>query len=380
MDASEAAGGGVLVVAPDAKDAERIVELLGDRGHRARYVADGGAALDEVVRRRFDVLVLDPDLPGAAGRDLVNVVRAYDVEVPILVLTSNAEPWIGAGVVLVSKPLDPEALGRAILRAKQSRNDTRKLRREVVSEAPPSTPEQLESLFARALDELYIAFQPIVHPGQADVFGYEALMRSRAPKMSTPLEILAAAETLGRLDELGRRVRKLAAAAFAGAPEGALLFVNLHSADLLDRALYDSSTALSSLAQRVVLEITERATIEHVEDVPARLSVLRFHGFRVAIDDLGAGYAGLTSFATVEPEFVKLDMSLVRNLHASPVRRRLVSSVLDACKDLGTRVVAEGVEAEDELRALRDIGCELFQGYLFAKPSPGFEKPARAFR
>ena len=122
---------------------------------------------------------------------------------------------------------------------------------------------------------------------------------------------------------------------------------------------------------------SQRATIEHFDDVPARVSVLRFQGFRVAIDDLGAGYAGLTSFATIEPDFVKLDMSLVRNLHTSSVRRRLVGSVLDACRDLGTGVVAEGIEGRDELRALHEMGCELFQGYLFARPSASFERPAQ---
>jgi EAL domain-containing protein (putative c-di-GMP-specific phosphodiesterase class I)/ActR/RegA family two-component response regulator len=381
MTASVAPAGGILVVAPDAKDGASLVELLGDRGHIAHAVDDAGAALDELVRRRFEMLVIDADLPGAPGRDLVAAVRAYDVEVPILVLTSNADPWIGSGVVVLGKPLDPEALGKAVLRGKQSRRDTKKIRREVASEAPPSTPEELSVVFERALDAMYVAFQPIVHPERKSVFGYEALMRSKAPgKMSTPPEMLAAAEKLGRLDDLGRRVRSLAAGALSEAPPDSLLFVNLHSADLLDKALYDSSTPLSAVAKRVVLEITERATIEHVDDVPARLSVLRFHGFRIAIDDLGAGYAGLNSFATVEPEFVKLDMSLIRNLHTSPVRRRLVSSVVDACRDLGTSVVAEGIEGEAELRALRDMGCELFQGYFFARPTPSFVPPKEVFR
>ena len=375
---NEAAGsGGVLVVVADPNEGDRLVKTLEDRGYAAFAARDAGAAIDELLRRRFDVLVLDGELADVPGKDFVAVVRAYDIEVPILVLTTTADPWIGAGVALLGKPTETDAFVRAVERAKQSMRETKQLRRELTTEAPDRETEELLHIFDRALDGMFVAFQPIMKKERDSVFGYEALMRSREPKMSTPLTILAAAEKLGRLDDLGRRVRNLAATAFSGAPDDALLFVNLHSSDLLDKSLYDSTTPLASLSERVVLEITERATIEHLDDVPARISVLRFQGFRVAIDDLGAGYAGLTSFATIEPDFVKLDMSLVRNLHTSPVRRRLVSSMLDVCCDLGTSVVAEGIEGKDELRALHDMGCELFQGYLFARPSASFERPAQ---
>jgi EAL domain-containing protein (putative c-di-GMP-specific phosphodiesterase class I) len=365
----------VLVVARGA-GGERLARGLEDRGLSARFVTNGPSAIDELVRWKFDVLVLDPDLDDTPGVELVRVVRAYDIEVPIVVLTADAQPFIGAGVMLVAKPVDLDALGRAVARAKQSRRDTKRLRREIVTDPPRSSPEDLKATFARALDEMYIAFQPILEPGRDGVFGYEALMRSRVPSMASPLSILAAAEELDRMQELGQRVRALAASSFAAAPPDALLFVNLHSTDLLDTSLYELSAPLAEHAARVVLEITERATIDDLDDVPARVSVLRFHGFRIAIDDLGAGYAGLTSFATVEPEFVKLDMSLVRNVHASNVRRRLVASVVEACRDLGTRTVAEGIQSPDELRVLRELGCELFQGFLFARPSEGFEKPS----
>lgn len=367
---------GVLVVVADPNEAARLVGSLADAGHAAVAAHDAGAAIDELVRRRFDVLVIDGELSEVPGTDLVAVVRAYDIEVPILVLTQTAAPWIGAGVGLLAKPVVLGTFVRSVERARHSLRETKRLRRELVKEAPSAGPvEELGAVFDRALEAMFIAFQPIMQKERPSVFGYEALMRSGEPKMSTPLPMLAAAEKLGRLDDLGRHVRDLAATAFSGAPDDALLFVNLHSSDLLDTTLYDSSSALGAIANRVVLEITERATIEHYDDVPARVSVLRFQGFRVAIDDLGAGYAGLTSFATIEPDFVKLDMSLVRNLHTSPVRRRLIGSMLEACRDLGTGVVAEGIEGKEELRALRDMGCELFQGYLFARPSASFEQP-----
>jgi EAL domain-containing protein (putative c-di-GMP-specific phosphodiesterase class I) len=109
-----------------------------------------------------------------------------------------------------------------------------------------------------------------------------------------------------------------------------------------------------------------------VKDIQARVAVLRYHGFRIAIDDLGAGYAGLSSFVALGPEIVKLDMSLVREVHKSEIRQRLIGSMATLCKEMGMRVVAEGVEAADEDESVRALGCDLVQGYLYAKPGPPF--------
>jgi EAL domain-containing protein (putative c-di-GMP-specific phosphodiesterase class I) len=97
-------------------------------------------------------------------------------------------------------------------------------------------------------------------------------------------------------------------------------------------------------------------------------------GFRIALDDLGAGYAGLTSFTQLEPEFVKLDMELIRGIHQHEMKRKIVRSMVELCHDMGKCIVAEGVETLEECRAIVDLGCDLLQGYFLAKParvSPG---------
>ena len=94
----------------------------------------------------------------------------------------------------------------------------------------------------------------------------------------------------------------------------------------------------------------------------------------VAVDDLGAGYAGLASFAQLEPEIVKLDISLVRGVHSSLVKRRLVSSMVTLCQELGSLVVAEGIETEAERDVLVDLGCDLLQGFRFARPGPALPR------
>lgn len=130
------------------------------------------------------------------------------------------------------------------------------------------------------------------------------------------------------------------------------------------------------MAPRVVLEITERASLDEVKDAPERIAALRAMGFRIAIDDLGAGYAGLTSLVQLEPELMKLDMSLVRDVHLSTLKQRLVRSMasLQGHGDPGRRGGHRDEGASS--RFLEEFGCDLLQGYLLAKPGRPFPEIA----
>jgi EAL domain-containing protein (putative c-di-GMP-specific phosphodiesterase class I) len=185
---------------------------------------------------------------------------------------------------------------------------------------------------------------------------------------------LDAAERLGRLPKLSHKIWTAAAASFSRAEENALLFVNLHPADLADPLLGSPASPLSAIAHRVILEITERASFERIDGARERLAELRRLGFRIAVDDLGAGYAGLTSFASIEPQFAKLDASIVRGVERSRTKQKIIGSIVSLCNELSIIVVAEGVETIDERDALVDLGCDLFQGYLFGKPGCAFPK------
>jgi EAL domain-containing protein (putative c-di-GMP-specific phosphodiesterase class I) len=226
----------------------------------------------------------------------------------------------------------------------------------------------LQARFELALDGLWMAYQPIVSWTDKRLVAFECLLRSDEPTMASPPALLDAAERLGTLPELGRRIRARCALAAADAAVPCL-FVNLHAADLLDESLYAPSSPLSQVADRVVLEMTERASLDAVPDVAGRMKRLRALGYRIAVDDLGAGYAGLTSFTQLQPEFVKLDMSLVRGVHRNSTQQKLVSSMASLCRDLNIQVIAEGVEVVEERDALLQSGCQLLQGYLFAKPA-----------
>jgi EAL domain-containing protein (putative c-di-GMP-specific phosphodiesterase class I) len=372
----------VLLVDDDDKLAAGLRRILIKEGYQVTLANNGAAAAEIITQQSFDVILSDIQMPGMSGVDLLSVVRAYDLDVPVILMTGD--PTLQTAIDAVSlgalqylvKPTKIDVLLAAVAKASQLSRMVR-MKREAFrlldeEGTRAGTRAGLAESFNRALDTMWMAFQPIVDTRTRRVFAYEALMRTREPSLPHPGAVLDAAEKLERLPDLGRRVRALSVEAFAKAPADVLLFVNLHTRDLLDPELYTADSPLMKMASRVVLEITERSTIDAVKDIQGRVEVLRFHGFRMAIDDLGAGYAGLSSFIALQPEFVKLDMSLVRNVDESAVRQQLVGSMAALCKEMKITVVAEGIETDGERASVQMLGCDLLQGYFFAKPGPPF--------
>jgi EAL domain-containing protein (putative c-di-GMP-specific phosphodiesterase class I) len=344
-------------------------------------LADGSAAAERLKQDRFDVVLSDVHLRGMSGIELLRLVRSFDLDVPVILMTGlpdidgAIEAMDLGALTYIKKPFEPAVLDSALARATKLAALAR-AKRDVISAGFGGSPLSSERAaltagFDRALDSMWIAFQPIVDGRTHETFGFEALMRSNEPTMPAPGAILDAAERLDRIHDVGRCVRERTAAAFETEDSDALFFVNLHSADLLDDELYDPRSPLTAYADRVVLEITERAAINDLADARHRAAELRKLGFKIAIDDLGAGYAGLTSFATFEPEIVKLDMSLVRGIESSSVKKIIVGRIASLCHDLEMRVVAEGIETSAELGCMLDLGCEYLQGYLLGRPEQG---------
>ena len=340
----------------------------------------GEAALAHIEDGGVSVVLSDLAMPGIGGLELLRRIRALDPDLPVLLITGvpaleSATKAIEYGVFrYLTKPFDLDSLVATVKQASRLYRLARMKREalDLVGPAGASDHVGLDVTFRRALETLTMAFQPIVSASERRVFGYEALLRSADPALPRPQHLLEAAERLGALDELGRLVRKLSAEAIATAPDDVLLFVNLHPRDLMDPELSDAGAPLTAIAKRVVLEITERASLSGLDDVETRVASLRRLGFRIAIDDLGAGYAGLTSFALLEPEIVKLDMTLTRDIDKSRVKQRLVASLGSLCREMGMTIVSEGVETAEERDTLTALGCDLLQGYLFARPGPPF--------
>jgi EAL domain-containing protein (putative c-di-GMP-specific phosphodiesterase class I) len=368
--------GRVLVVDDDDAMLRLCARVLGARGWLVTVADHGASALDKIDASNvpFDCVVSDVNMPELDGFDLTQVLRCRDDVLPVLLMTGDpsldgAVRAIDRGAVsYLGKPFAPEALASAVARAAR-RHRIARTRREAASHRAGD--DDLDSRFENALARSWMAFQPIVDVAKHEVFAFEALLRTEEESLRRPDLFIATAERLDRIHELGRNVRAKVAAAAADSPVDTLLFVNVHGLELMDEELYAADSPLSKLAPRIVLELTERIGIDPA--VGARqVARLRKLGYRIAVDDLGAGYSALGALATLEPEIVKLDMSLIRDLDRYPAKRRVVLAIAALCRDLGSRVVAEGVETEAERVACVDAGIDLLQGYLFAKPQRGF--------
>lgn len=379
--------GRVLVVDDDAGIRRVCSRVLEAEGWEITLAENGRAAVDALQGSKlpYDCVLSDIHMPELDGYGVVAAVRAQDDDVPVLLMTGDptldgAVRAIDYGAVsYITKPFSStEALAAAVARAARRHGVTR-MRRRAESyqralyggEAEASAPDSIEQRFARAIDKAWMAFQPIVDVRAKRVFAYEALLRTDEDSLRRTDIFIATAERLDKIHLLGRTVRRAVAAAAVDAPHDVHLFVNVHGLELTDEELFSPDSGLGRIAARVVLEITERTGLDPAAG-PTRVAMLRKLGYRIAVDDLGAGYAALGALATLEPEIVKLDMSLVRNLEQHPVKQRVVAAIANLCRELGSRIVAEGVETKAELDACTDAGVDLIQGYLFAKPQRGF--------
>jgi EAL domain-containing protein (putative c-di-GMP-specific phosphodiesterase class I) len=376
--------GRVLIVEDDLAVLRGFVRTLTAAGYSVLAAPDGRSAMDLLDREKFDVIVSDINMPEMNGLQLLRRVREHDLDVPVIMMTGN--PALETAVQAIEygalryllKPVSPKVMDEVLEQATRL-HKMAKLKREALAQLggvgiQVGDRAGLETSFNRALASLWMAFQPIVCWSKKQVLGHEALVRSGEPALPHPGALLSAGERLERLNDVGRAIRKSVAATLAESPGAALVFVNLHTRDLVDDLLYASDEPLSRFADRVVLEITERAALDEVQNLQTRVKSLRAMGYRIAIDDLGAGYAGLTSFAQLEPEVVKLDMTLVRDIHKEPVKRKLIRSMASLCREMGLLVIAEGVETPEERDTLVDMGCDLLQGFLFAKPDRAFPR------
>lgn len=226
-----------------------------------------------------------------------------------------------------------------------------------------------------ALDfEFSMAFQPIVDIVEGCPFAYEALVRGPAGE--------GAASVLSRVSEENRyafdqqcRVKAIEVAAKAGLIEtGARLSINF-----LPNAVYSpaaciqltlrTAAAVGFPTDRLIFEFTENEKMDDPAHVANIIATYQKMGFGTALDDFGAGHAGLNLLAKFQPDLIKLDMDLIRGLDESLPRRMIVNAVVQLCGKLGVTVIAEGIETAGELEALREIGVRYIQGYYFAKPA-----------
>lgn len=248
--------------------------------------------------------------------------------------------------------------------------------------------DEIRSRLRREFDEvmtgelLTCVYHPIVDLNDFEPIGFELLSRGPGDsELHRPDALFDIARSEGRVTELDRLCRRIACRAGSDLPPEVLRFVNTEPVTMFLHSHGESfvqelvEAIPSSQRGLTVIEITENSVIDDFGRMRDIVRQLRAHGFRVAIDDAGAGYAGLQTMVEIEPDFIKLDMSLIRGLESSVVKQRLVRTLRDFCREAAITLIAEGIETRKQLDTLRELSVSHGQGFLFGLP--GADRPLR---
>nr|WP_287410333.1 bifunctional diguanylate cyclase/phosphodiesterase [Pseudodesulfovibrio sp.] len=222
-------------------------------------------------------------------------------------------------------------------------------------------------------------YQPIYDFRTSTTLGWEALARGpEGSSFRSPFMLFETAEELGRLFALEKLCREAAVKNIGTLSDNQKLFLNIHPKTMAD-PLFSPGHTLELLekanltADNIVFEITERHSVQDFDLFYRALDHYRNQGFQIAVDDAGAGYAGLSLIAELQPDYIKLDKSLIDDIHKDPVKRALVETTVTFADKIGSRIIAEGIEYKAQAICLKDIGIHCGQGYFLAKPT--YPKP-----
>lgn len=381
------AGMSVLIVDDNPSNIALLQALLDEQGLFRIYTeTDPREVPRQLAQNDPDLVLLDWHMPHVGGHEVLTQIKLYAAGsfLPVLVLTADPttaarDRALGHGAQdYLTKPIDSGETTLRIanlLRTRQLFTTLRQARlldgraHSAAEEADPETRERILSVLrTKGVTSVY---QPVVDVHTLAPVGYEGLSRFPAAEHGGPerwfgdafgvglgveLEWLAAAKVLELLETL------------PSSQPDAFLALNMSPASVL--RLLTHQLCDPRLYPKIVIELTEHVPVEDYAAVHASLAMMRERGSQLAADDLGSGYAGFRHLIRLQPDIIKLDISLVRGIHRNKGQRALGSALVAFAGDVGARVIAEGVEEQGELEALRDIGVPWAQGYYLGRPAP----------
>jgi len=365
----------VLIVDDDFSVVHTLRRVLEQEGILVSIADDGRDALQLASEATFDAALVDYQMPDMDGLQVLSRLREIQPQCLRLLVSGNLDVDIMLAAVnrgevarVIRKPFNGEDLVGSLNEAFATQAHIWKTVLADGSEQEPGVGQRLQACIDR--DAFKLALQPIVGAKSLDVVGFEALLRSSDPEFGSPLKVFSVAEALGLIDALADVVAEKTLAWFSSLPEDFMLFINLHPFELnAPERIAKRTQALYPWAKRVVLEITERERIVSQQRFTESIEIIRGQQFALALDDLGAGYSSLSMMVELRPDYVKVDRSLVRDIHLDSKKQELVGYLVEIAKRMGSLVVGEGVEKLAEASYLRECGVDLLQGFLFGRPS-----------
>jgi EAL domain-containing protein (putative c-di-GMP-specific phosphodiesterase class I) len=383
----------VIVVDDNPANVSALVAVLGDAGLRNIACATNPrAGLDLASVSDPDVILLDLHMPGLDGYGVLEELAATSGNkghFPVVVVMGETTPdtlhralSLGARD-FIATPLDPIEVvlrvrnmleNRFLHSALQDQNfalndeldemkeDDERLQREQHGHL-----ERIENVLAHD-SSLAMVFQPIVDVTDHSIVGVEALSRFAGKPLRSPDLWFEEAASVGLGPTLEMKAITAALAQAMRLPDEAFLAINV-SPELLLSGKLDYLTE-DPISERLVFELTEHVVVDDYGPIRNRIARFREHGARIAIDDTGAGFSSMRHILLLQPEIIKLDQSLTHGVDHDPARRALASSLVSFAKDIGSDLIAEGVETADELLTLERLGAQWVQGFHIARPQP----------
>ena len=372
----------VLVIDDEPAVLRALGLLLEKKGFSVSTARSAREAMALVEKTKFDVILTDIIMPEVSGVELLRQLRRHDLDVPVILMTAG--PTLDTALEAIAygaqqyllKPVEPDelvvALGRAAAIGELGRMQRLALAGTREGALPHGDRATLEEVLTRAFETISVVFQPIVSLRRQRVVGYEALMRCDETLFSAYGQLLAAADRVGWRGALEQTIYQRIGRACSDLPDDALLFVNIHPHDASDGLLVGSKAPLEPIARQVVLEVSEHVAGAELDALAKSAPKLRGAGYRLAVDDLGTGPAGLAAFHVLSPEFAKLDRTMFADLDSDSARARMARAMYALCRELDVPLIAEGVETARERDALAALGADLAQGNVIGKPSREF--------